>query len=278
MANHAGGRLPFIGTAVLLAVTVAACSSQPEAPPQPAASRAPTGAQSVPSVTPVPTETQRVPPVTPGPAGSKSVPSAAASASPRVGSAGPGTGSPAPKEKSAAPRRTSPAPTTKPTPSGPGGPPPATTAVPQQSPGDVNTTVPVTPEPSRRPVALDSPAATGSGLTASVTRLRGITAEAKGPGEVSGPAVALTVAVENGSNRPVDLGAAVVKLEDSAGAPGSEILSPPAKPLAGRLRPGEKTRSGTYVFRVAKDRRDPITVQVSLGSGLPVLVFTGDAG
>lgn len=154
--------------------------------------------------------------------------------------------------------------------------PPASTPVPQPGSGDVSTTASATPEQTQRPVALDSPAETGSGLTASITRVRGIEAEAKGPGEVSGPAVALTVSVENGSRQPADMGGTVVTLEDSSGAPGGEILSPPAKPLAGTVAAGKRAK-GTYVFRVAKDRRDPIRVLVTLGSGLPVLVFRGDA-
>ena len=154
-------------------------------------------------------------------------------------------------------------------------PPPASTAVPQPEPGDINSTEPAPPEETRKPVPLKSPAVAGQ-LKARITRVQAVDAEARGPGEVSGPGVAVTVSVENESARSVDLGATVVTLEDAEGAPGGEILGPPTRPLGGKLGAGKSTR-GVYVFTVGRKRREPITVRVTLGPGLAPLVFRGNA-
>lgn len=105
--------------------------------------------------------------------------------------------------------------------------------------------------------------------------MRAIVARGEGPGEVAGPAVALTLLLENRSGRTVDLGAVVVVLEDSRGDAAGEILGNPAEPLSGALRDGRRA-AGTYVFSVAKDRRRPIMVRVTLGSKLPTLSYAGN--
>lgn len=158
---------------------------------------------------------------------------------------------------------------------GPRLPPPASTVVPQPGPGDISSTEPAPPEETRKPVPLKSPAVAGQ-LTARISRVQAIEAEARGPGEISGPAIAVTVSVQNRSARPVDLGATVVTLEDETGAPGGEILGPPARPLAGQLAAG-KSIKGIYVFTVGRERREPVIVSVTLGTRLAPLVFRGNA-
>ena len=91
-------------------------------------------------------------------------------------------------------------------------PPPATTPVPQKSPGDVGSEVPTQPEKSQPPVALGKPSDAGGGVSARITDTRSIRAKAVGAGEVSGPALALTVRVTNGSKSRLDLNQVVVTL------------------------------------------------------------------
>lgn len=155
-------------------------------------------------------------------------------------------------------------------------PPPPTTPVPQQSPGDVNSTVPTTPEKSRAPVGLDKTSQTEQGVAAKIVEVAAVTAEARGPGEVSGPAVAVTVQVDNRSASAVSLDQVVVNLTASDGSPANPMTAKPAKPFGGRLAAGKKAR-GVYVFAVAKDDRDPITVDVTISGGGTVLVFRGKA-
>ena len=156
-------------------------------------------------------------------------------------------------------------------------PPPATTPVPPPTPGTVQETVEPGTDSTREPVELDQPSDAGGGVTARITAVKEIRATARQPGEVAGPAVAVTLQVRNGSRRALDLTRVVVTLADADQAPGGEMTAAPAKPLTGRLAPG-RTAVGTYVFTVPERRRAPVTVTVTLDPGLPVLVFTGDVG
>jgi hypothetical protein len=155
-------------------------------------------------------------------------------------------------------------------------PPPATTPVPSPTPGNTDQTVAPKKVVTKRPVKLDKPSSTGQGVTVRITAAKAIAAKARLPGEVAGPAVALTLIVHNGSPKPVDLGAVVVTLLDSANAPGNEMSAKPAKPIKGILKTG-KSATGVYVFTVGKLRRNPISVDVTLTGEAPVLVFKGDA-
>jgi hypothetical protein len=128
---------------------------------------------------------------------------------------------------------------------------------------------------TKKPVKLDKPSSTGQGVTVRITAAKAIVAKAQLPGEVAGPGVALTLVVHNGSPKPVDLGAVVVTLLDSANAPGDEMSAKPAKPISGILQSG-KSATGVYVFTVGRSRRNPISVDVTLTGEAPVLVFKGD--
>ncbi len=154
-------------------------------------------------------------------------------------------------------------------------PPPATTPVPPSTPGDVSSTVEAKPEESKKPVTLDKPSSTGTGLTAELVSIKPINATAQLPGEVAGPALSITVKVTNRGSTPASLSAVVVTLLNSDDAPGTEMTATPAKPLGGSVKAGA-TAQGIYVFTVAKDKRNPVTVTVSI-SDAPVLVFRGDA-
>jgi hypothetical protein len=131
-------------------------------------------------------------------------------------------------------------------------------------------------EVTRPPVKLDRPSQTGEGATVRITSAKAITAKAQLPGEVAGPAVALTVLVKNTSRRSLDIGTVVVSLTDSAGAPGNEMSAKPADPLRGTLKAG-RTATGVYVFTVGKTRRNPVSVSVTLTGEAPVLIFKGNA-
>jgi hypothetical protein len=132
------------------------------------------------------------------------------------------------------------------------------------------------PEVTRKAVELDKPSADGAGVAVRITDVKAITAKAQLPGEVAGPAVALTLKVQNDSSGPVDLSSVVVTLLDADQAPGIEMTAKPSDPLSGTLRAGKST-TGVYVFTVDKSRRNPISVNVTLAGAAPVLLFKGDA-
>jgi hypothetical protein len=85
----------------------------------------------------------------------------------------------------------------------------------------------------------------------------------------------VTVSAKNTGSSPIDLNATVVNLYDSDNVPGGEMTAKPADPLDGKLAPG-KSAKGVYVFTVAKGKRDPVKITVTIGDA-PVLVFTGKA-
>jgi len=130
--------------------------------------------------------------------------------------------------------------------------------------------VPVTSAP---PVALTDTADFGGKVTAKIAEITPIQATATLPGEISGPAVAVTVEVDNGSADTIGLDSVTVTLTDSAGNPASTVSGSTGE-LSGALAAAGSAK-GMYVFTVPADARNPVTVTVNYSSGAPTLVFTG---
>ncbi len=154
--------------------------------------------------------------------------------------------------------------------------PPRTTAVPAP---DDTTVDDVIEEAAPAPVTdaqLDDEVELDTGVRISVTDTAEITVEATTPGEVAGPAVAVTLRFENGSAEALDIGGAMVTLLDAAGNVAAPTTSSPAAPPLGTLQNGEAAE-GTYVFLVPEDTRDEITLTVDYQAGAPVVVFHGAA-
>jgi hypothetical protein len=128
----------------------------------------------------------------------------------------------------------------------------------------------------RKRIELTGSAKFASGVAVTVTKVRPVDARAVGPGEVGGPALALTVKVTNGSNDTLDLSTVTVDLSGADKAPGILTSGDPSKPLRGTLEPDDSAL-GTYVFTIAKANRKPVTVQVQYGNGQTVLQFSGNA-
>jgi hypothetical protein len=126
-----------------------------------------------------------------------------------------------------------------------------------------------------RPVATDQTASFGNEVSARISALKHINAVAHGIGEVSGPAVAITFVIRNGSSRTIDLGSVSANLQDAAGTPANSMSGSPAKPFAGKLAAG-KSSAGTYVFSLPKGHPNPITISLSYTTAAPVVLFVGD--
>ncbi|SDN45420.1 hypothetical protein [Geodermatophilus sp. DSM 45219] len=132
--------------------------------------------------------------------------------------------------------------------------------------------------PSLAPVALDGTAEAADGTRVTVERLEAVDGTALAPGDVGGPALRVTVRLENGSRGAVDLDDVVVRLTSGAElTPAPPLGDPSAAPLTGTAAPGE-TVEGVYVFSIAEDVRDLVTVSVGYRVGAPFLVFAGPAG
>jgi hypothetical protein len=167
----------------------------------------------------------------------------------------------------------SPAPTSSSSASGP----PASGTASPSSPAPTSEPGPLTPVPSKSratlaPAAPSRTVTVGGGARAVLISSRNVTVKGQGPGELSGPAVALTLQVTNGASGPLDLDAVTV----TASIHGQEASSSdaaPAKPFAGRLAPGARTQA-VYVFVLPAGVRRPVGVVVSLAPDLPVARFT----
>lgn len=130
--------------------------------------------------------------------------------------------------------------------------------------------------PSQEAVPLDAPAQVGD-VGVSLTRLEAIQGQATAPGDVAGPALRVTVRLENGTTDPLDLLGVSVGLSYGADPmPASPLGDPSAATFSGMLEPGG-TADAVYVFRVPADARDSVTVSVGHQPGAPYAVFTGAA-
>lgn len=130
---------------------------------------------------------------------------------------------------------------------------------------------------TKSPVALTKPVDVDSRVRLSLTRIRPVQVTAVGPGEIAGPALAVTVHVDNRSSRPIDLEYAAVNVIGSDGQVGNESPeSPAAAPFPARVAPGAAA-DGTYVFQMPTSVRNPINVYVSYTAGGPTAHFHGNA-
>ena len=153
----------------------------------------------------------------------------------------------------------------------------ATTPVPAPGGGNINQTV-----PSAATATLPASPLTGSVIVDSSVSIRldgvtAITAKAQLPGEVSGPAIAVTVRVLNTSAQPVSVTNAVVNATDSAGVPGVQMSASPAAAFPASVAAGQQA-TGVYVFTLDTTHRDPVSITVSYRPGAPVALFTGNVG
>lgn len=134
---------------------------------------------------------------------------------------------------------------------------------------------PKTPAPVPTESAkIDAPVDFETGVTVSLKSVKSTTVTARTPGEISGPAVVVTVAISNDSTDTVNVDSAVVSLTADKGGFGVGTTAGDPKPLAGDIAPG-KSVTGTYVFMLDPAKGRSVTVSVNYGAGEPVAVFTG---
>ena len=157
--------------------------------------------------------------------------------------------------------------------------PPATSARPSPTTTGAapSTAAPSTDVHTKAPVPIDKPDTVEQGLVARVSRLEAVQAKATGPGEVSGPAVRVTIALSNRSGKAVDLSNTVVNFTyGTAETPASPISGNKSRALPNRLADGHDA-SGRFVFEVPRSGRDQVTITVDYSVKTPVVAFRGKA-
>ena len=151
---------------------------------------------------------------------------------------------------------------------------PGVTASPPH-PGTINQTV------SSRAVTLltAKPVGTsvtyrGRALTATVQRATRITAVARIPGEIAGPAVSVQLKMVNRGKSSVGLGSLVaITAQGSDGTPFSPVTTSTTA-VSATLRPGAST-VGRYVFHLPTGYRGQVTIQVTYAATAEVARFVG---
>ena len=169
--------------------------------------------------------------------------------------------SPAPRATTV-PTTTAPSPTTDATePAAPSATPPGDAAAPVEQP----------------PVSLTESATVIPQVVFTLGALEAVDGVAQGPGEVAGPALRFTLTVRNDTAASVSLASTVVNLFAGADQiPSMDLAEPGGVPLPDEVKPGQSA-TGTFVFAVPRDARNPVKISVDYSVGVPVVVFQGPA-
>lgn len=100
-----------------------------------------------------------------------------------------------------------------------------------------------------------------------------LTVKATSPGDVAGPAVAVTVAVTNDSTAPFAVAGLVVTASYHGGLPGDETDAGPSDPMTGSVQPG-RTATGVYVFRVPSRYASTLRLEITSDRSPTIVRFT----
>jgi hypothetical protein len=153
----------------------------------------------------------------------------------------------------------------------------ATTPVPAPGRGNIDQIVPSAATATLPASPLTGSVVVDSGVSVRLDGVTAITAKAQLPGEISGPAIEITVRVLNTSTQSISLNDVVVNATDSTGVPGVQMSASPAAPFPASVAAGQQA-TGIYVFTLGTAHRDPVSITVSYRPGAPVALFTGNVG
>ncbi|MEN0128931.1 MAG: hypothetical protein AAGC49_05775 [Brevundimonas sp.] len=155
---------------------------------------------------------------------------------------------------------------------------------PSDRPSQAAPTKIATPSPTPRDdgreqveVPIDDGAVPAKDVTAFVSRIESVTGEAALPGEVGGPSLRVTVVVQNDTGKTLDTSTAVINLYYGKDrTPAVSLLEPGAVAFPAEVRDG-RAAEAKAVFNVPVDQRDDIGIELDLGVGHTVVLFTGAA-
>jgi len=125
-------------------------------------------------------------------------------------------------------------------------------------------------------VMLDESAEVGGGVTARVTGIESLDVTAETPGEISGPAVAVTVSIENDGDEALDVSSAMVSLLAAGGELGMPTTSDPYRPFSGVIDAGASA-DAVYVFLLPDDARSAFDVSVQYRAGTTIARFVDES-
>jgi len=144
------------------------------------------------------------------------------------------------------------------------------TTTPTDAPDADRSTLPAVP--------LDGTAEVPAGPGVRVTSIEAVEGEAVVPGEIAGPALRVTVEVDNTTEDAIDLRTATVTLSyGDPLQPGNPISKPAGAAFPDSVEPGDDA-SGTFVFEVPKEQRNRVQIAVDLSIDDPIVAFEGSVG
>lgn len=113
------------------------------------------------------------------------------------------------------------------------------------------------------------------GVVVRVSKIETVAGKAQGPGEVAGPALRVSIEVENTSGEDVAMDLALTNLYYGVDrTPASALSGPGVSPLPGSVASGDRA-SGQFVFGVPAKGRNPLVVEFSLRADAPTILFEG---
>lgn len=127
------------------------------------------------------------------------------------------------------------------------------------------------------PVPLDENAPFGDQVSAELVDLSAVQAEGQGVGEISGPALQVTVRLVNGTSQPLSIDAVTVSLYFGSDRTPAPPISDGTVPFRGTLEASESAE-GVYTFSIGEDDRDNVSVTVSHSPASSTVVFNGPVG
>lgn len=147
------------------------------------------------------------------------------------------------------------------------------TAVEPPEPGG---TEPIAKPPSTEIAAFDESVGVSDDLVVTVVSVEAAEAGRDIPGERSGPAVKVVIAVENHGDQAVDTSGASVNLTygDDDLVPAPQVLDDASSVLAPTVPPGGSAQ-GTYLFAVPLENAGNVRIMVDVLASEPDVVFSG---
>lgn len=113
------------------------------------------------------------------------------------------------------------------------------------------------------------------GMRVGLTSIESVAGQAAQPGEVSGPAIRVTVRLTNETGKPFNTSSVAVNgYSGKDRKPAGTLVLPGGVPFYGRIAPGESAY-GVYLFSIPESARDDVTITVDYAAGVPVVVFRG---
>ncbi|WP_406247019.1 hypothetical protein ACI7YT_16480 [Microbacterium sp. M] len=129
--------------------------------------------------------------------------------------------------------------------------------------------------PELAPVEPTQPAVGSDGVVVSLPLVEAIEGEGVAPGETSGPAIRVTVRIENATDEPLDTAFIIVNAYTGADRkPAPALTKPGGEPFEGTIAPGDSAE-GVFLFTVAADARSDVTIGVDYRAGEATVVFEG---